>query len=104
MARPRIFVSSTYYDLKYIRGGLEAFTRMAFRVVSKNVTDNVSSADLSRNTRPQSRAIRTFHSKKPINRPHHCPLYRTLGHRAAGDRARVRGWLPFRRQSPRGSS
>lgn len=27
MARPRIFISSTYYDLKYIRGGLEAFVR-----------------------------------------------------------------------------
>ena len=27
MARPRVFISSTYYDLKYIRGGLEAFVR-----------------------------------------------------------------------------
>ncbi|OAF10997.1 hypothetical protein AYJ54_08675 [Bradyrhizobium centrolobii] len=27
MARPRVFVSSTYYDLKYIRGGLEAFIK-----------------------------------------------------------------------------
>ena len=25
MARPRIFVSSTYYDLKYIRSSLELF-------------------------------------------------------------------------------
>jgi hypothetical protein len=27
MARPRVFISSTYYDLKYIRGGLEAFVK-----------------------------------------------------------------------------
>lgn len=27
MAKPRVFISSTYYDLKYIRGGLEAFVK-----------------------------------------------------------------------------
>jgi transposase len=27
MARPRIFISSTYYDLKYVRSDLERFVR-----------------------------------------------------------------------------
>ena len=27
MARPRVFISSTYYDLRYIRDGIETFIR-----------------------------------------------------------------------------
>ena len=39
MARPRVFVSSTYYDLKHIRASLENFIEsLGFDAVLRNPT------------------------------------------------------------------